>query len=174
MSEPVTKGQLLDQLNEDRQAWDTLLSQIPRERMTETGVVADWSVKDIVAHVAAWERWASAHIASIASGEPAIQRDQDGQELPDEVKSLDLDGFNRWLYNHNRSRPLDEVLMDEQQVYRRLVTYLRGAREDDLMTPGRFEWSGEHAAWQHVAGNTYEHWAEHADTIRTWLTGEHA
>lgn len=169
MPETMTKARLMGLVDAGRAEWDRLLADTPRDWMTQPDVVGDWSVKDIVAHVAFWERVSAGRVGSLVSGHPPSDADLYGADITDEIKALDIDPFNRWQYERDRDRPLDEVLMDEQQSFRRLYTYLRAAREDDLLTAGRFDWASESAPWRNVEGNTYDHWAEHSASIRAWL-----
>ena len=52
----MTKAEFLDRLRSGRAEWDALIAQIDEAQMTEPGVVGDWSVKDIIAHVTWSER----------------------------------------------------------------------------------------------------------------------
>ncbi len=52
----VNKTQLLDMMRTARAQWEALLAEIPAAWMTEPGVEGEWSVKDIIAHIAWGER----------------------------------------------------------------------------------------------------------------------
>ncbi len=52
----MDKNQLVNTLHVERAAWEALLKQVGDDRMTIVGVVGDWSIKDIVAHITAWEQ----------------------------------------------------------------------------------------------------------------------
>jgi hypothetical protein len=51
------KSQLLETLKTKRYRWDMMLNAIDKARMDEPGAAGHWSVKDIVSHVTAYERW---------------------------------------------------------------------------------------------------------------------
>lgn len=167
----MTKAHLMRLLDEGRTAWEATLRDVPRERMTQTGVVGDWTVKDIVSHISFWERVSAGRLGGLVSGQPPTDVELYGAGITPEIVALDIDAFNAWQQQRDHDRALDEVLMDEQQAYRRLYTYVRAAREDDLLDVGRANWATESPAWENVAGNSYEHWAEHAASIRAWLEG---
>ena len=170
MDQPMTKPQLMSLLTTGREAWDRLLAEVGEGRMTTPGVVGDWTVQDIVAHVAFWERYVAALVRSTITGQPPTDEERYGvAELPPETRDMDIDGFNAWVFARQRGRPLPETLMIEQTVYRDLYTMLRGLREPDLLRPDRHAWTRGRAMWEYVAGNTYEHWAEHGQSIRDWL-----
>src|SRR5687768_9949073 len=52
----ITKDRFLADLRTERAAWDALLAEIPIERMEEPNAIGDWTVKDVIAHVAWGER----------------------------------------------------------------------------------------------------------------------
>jgi hypothetical protein len=167
----LTKQQVMDTLDAARREWEETLAQVPANRLDEPGVVGEWAVKDIVAHVGYWERWSGGHVSAAMNGATATHTDLYGVEhLPDEVAAMSEDEFNQWTYDQFHNRPALQTLMEEQQHYRRLYFSLRAIREADLMAPGRFAWTRDSAVWDYVRGNTVEHWAEHAQSIRDWLS----
>ena len=50
----MNKSELLNGLRKEYQQWEALLDQIGEARMDQPGVAADWSIKDIVAHLTGW------------------------------------------------------------------------------------------------------------------------
>jgi hypothetical protein len=56
MNDHMPKVQLLDMIQTARADWEALLAGIPEAWMGEPGVAGEWSVKDVVAHIARGER----------------------------------------------------------------------------------------------------------------------
>ncbi|MBD0328165.1 MAG: ClbS/DfsB family four-helix bundle protein, partial [Pyrinomonadaceae bacterium] len=52
----MNKAELLENLNTECANWDALLAEVGEGRMMQPGVVGDWSVKDVTAHLTTWER----------------------------------------------------------------------------------------------------------------------
>ena len=53
--------------------------------------------------------------------------------------------------------------------YRNMLSIVESLDEKKLNAP--FPWSERDvAAWQYTAGNTYEHYDEHAEIIQHWLS----
>jgi hypothetical protein len=50
--------------------FDEAIAELDEAAMTEAGVVEDWSVKDLLGHVAAWERRAIGILERLGAGEP--------------------------------------------------------------------------------------------------------
>ncbi|MGH2372075.1 MAG: ClbS/DfsB family four-helix bundle protein [Candidatus Methylomirabilaceae bacterium] len=67
-NKPTNKAELLRFQREGRERWEALLARVPAERIAEPGVKGDRSVKDIVAHLAAWERHATERLHTLARG----------------------------------------------------------------------------------------------------------
>ena len=66
----MNKSEFLNGLREEYQQWEALLNQIGEERMDQSGVAADWSIKDIVAHLTGWRRRTVARLQAAQRGEP--------------------------------------------------------------------------------------------------------
>lgn len=170
MIDVMTKYDLLNRMDQERKTWDNLLAAVGEAGMTEPGVGGHWSVKDIVAHVGYWQRWLLANITEAATGREATALDRYGVEtLPQGAETWTEDEFNNWTYLQFLRRPAPIVLMEEQQTYHRLYTVLRGMRDEDLLTPGRFKWTHGSAVWEYVASSCYDHMAHHSQAIRAWL-----
>jgi|SRR5688572_28475620 len=159
----ISKKRLLEELHRGRDDWEAVLAEIGRERMTIAGVAGEWSVKDIVAHVTAYERWVVA-LLDEAFGRP-VTRDEEMEAAPD------MDARNAIIYRRNRDRDLDDVLTEWHQVSRHLADYIRELPEEALHDPMiaglNPEWFPK--PWKLFAENTYEHYADHIPQIREWL-----
>src|SRR5262245_24224768 len=86
--------------------------------MEQPGVGGDWSMKDIVAHLTAWNRWIVARMRAGLRGEPAPSPDwSSALETDDEV--------NGWIYESYRGRSMAEVLEETDLVNQQLVEVIR-------------------------------------------------
>jgi hypothetical protein len=159
----ISKKRLLEELHRGREEWEALLAEVGPRRMEIAGVGDRSSVKDIVAHVTAYERWVVA-LLDEAFGRP-VPRDEEMEAAPD------MDARNDIIYHRNRDRSLDDVLVEWHQVSRHLADYIRELPEDALHDPMiaglNPEWFPQ--PWKLFAENTYEHYAAHMPQIRAWL-----
>ena len=53
---PISKQQLLAEMQSEQAAWLALLAEIGQEHMTQPEAASGWSIKDIVAHLSGWRR----------------------------------------------------------------------------------------------------------------------
>ena len=79
-----------------------------------------------------------------------------------------VDELNAAWYVEFQSRPLEPVQADFQAVRRQTERRVEAFSDKDLNDPGRYPWLKGHPLWEWVAGDSFEHEAEHAAQIRTW------
>jgi len=75
MGDQVTRTDLLAALIAGRASWDALLDEVGERRMEESGVVGSWSVKQVIAHITGWERWAAELARAFARGETWLAKE---------------------------------------------------------------------------------------------------
>lgn len=134
--------------------WDELLAStegLSDRQLLEPGVMDDWSVKDILAHITTWEEEARKHLPEIARGEPQ-------QRYKDVYGGLDE--FNALKFEENRARTLEEVRSRLASVHRDLLDYLETVPDELLDSKQRFR--------TRLRWDTYSHYALHARHIREW------
>ncbi len=161
MSEHLTTTQLLEAMRMARSNWEALLAEVGEARLIEPGVEGDWSIKDIAAHIAYYERWAADCVNAIRRGAPLPQS---------EYKGLEMDERNARIHERNRARSLADVLRDSQDAFRRSIDAVQGLRDEDLYDPEFTRSYGvEWTVHDLIEGDTYEHYQEHIVSARAWL-----
>lgn len=154
----MDKNELLDSIMREHTRWEAVLKEVGRERMTESGVVGAWSVKDLIAHVT-WSENEMLHLL----GERSLKNASKFWELP-------LDERNQIIYEENRERSLEDVMQEADRVYQGILDEIRGLAEEDLHNPSHYKgMPSEWIPWQIIMGNTYKHYAEHTEDIANWL-----
>jgi hypothetical protein len=139
-------------------AWKELVAMIeavPAEEMDTPGVVEEWSVKDLLGHIAFWAEKAADDLDLLAGGRPDEIETPSGEENvavwnkreSDARKGMGLDEIRAgWLVSHERAL----------QALTRV-----SAEQLDAEVAG---W----AQWKRYAGDTYLHYREHTEQIRAW------
>ncbi|HEV2461645.1 MAG TPA: DinB family protein [Ktedonobacterales bacterium] len=151
----MTKAQLLDMIQTARAHWDALLAGIPEAWMTEPGVAGEWSIKDIIAHIA----WGERENLGVAQSLAVV-----GSEL----WRLSEDERNAAVFEQNRDRELGDVLAESRQTFRLYLDAVAALSEEDLNDPSQFaEMPEGWRPWRILFDPG--HYQEHADGIRTWL-----
>jgi len=163
MDEQMSKTRILESIQSGRKALQATLEGMSEAQMTEPGAESDWSVKDILVHVAVWEgmmvRWVEESLRGEVPERPAPGMTWD-----------DLDGLNAQIYADNKDKALEEVRGDFRASHQRALKTVESMTEEDLLDAGRFEWRQGDPMWHMVAANTWWHYKEHRETIGNWLT----
>jgi hypothetical protein len=141
---------LLDTLDGAWAALSDSYAGLSESCLVEPGVVDDWSIKDILAHVTAWENEALRHLPHIiAGGTPPRYAAQGG-----------IDAFNARATEDGRRRSLAEVLRRRDETHARLVDFISSQPE------GTF--GGRTRARRRLRLDTYGHYPEHTAAIWAW------
>jgi hypothetical protein len=126
MGEQMTKSKLLELLRSRRAEWDALIAQIPEGHMTVQGVAGDWSIKDIIAHLAYYERWYADRLHEQQRGE---------QYAPTEIDAMGFEQRNPIIYQRFRDLPLSEVLDNSRWAFQDLMEGVQAHSEAFLTVP---------------------------------------
>ncbi|HEX5505158.1 MAG TPA: maleylpyruvate isomerase N-terminal domain-containing protein [Thermomicrobiales bacterium] len=157
MAAPTTKQRFLDAVRQAWAEWAALLARVEPARLDEPGVAGDWSVKDLVAHVAWYER----EMVGLARGRALA-----GSPLWE----VEQDRRNALLRDEQRDRAPDAVLAEAREIHRQALAALDTLADDDLADPRRFAgMPADWAPWRVIADNTYEHYRAHMPALRAWL-----
>ncbi len=127
-------------------SWSALMESldgIPDDRLEEPGAVGEWSLKDVLGHIAFWDEVAVKDAERALAGQP---EDHD-----------DYQAMNDADYLRRRDHSLPEQRSAMHQAHAALVDYL-----DDI------EGLDATALDAAIKGDTYEHYDEHVADIRTW------
>jgi hypothetical protein len=166
----IHKVTFLQRLQRERDKFELLLNRLGySRRMTMKGVSGNWSIKDILAHILAYEQYMADRLEEIRHNQSYVPcktqaalaafREEFG--YPDFGSPLlDDDGPNAWVVDKYRNIPLDEVVAHEVQAFAAIVSALESLSEDTL---------NAHDFFERTAANTYKHYREHAADIRRWL-----
>lgn len=165
---PMSKAELLHHLREQRLAWDNLLATVPDDIAIAPNLPGGMSVKDVMAHVAAYERWTAAQIRAANEGRAPTNMELYGREaLPGEAEGWDLDQINAAIYDLHKDLSLAEAREFAGTAFNDLLAALEAMPENELLRPGAQEWVREENLLSAIPGQSYEHYAMHIDDLRT-------
>ena len=163
----MDKSGLLSWLQEEYRGWEGFLDQISPAHMDQPGVAADWSVKDIVAHLAGWNRWLVDRLRAAVRREP--------EPPPPWPAHLQTDDeINAWIYETNRGRSVPDVLDESQQIFQQLRAVIEDfpddVRVETIQKPDRayyLVWVNDQ---RFPAGEFFDHFHDdHEPDLRAWL-----
>ncbi len=143
------------------------LATLTEGQITRSRVHGEMSVKDVLAHLAAWERMDAGWINASLRGETVV-RYAPGFELAGAAHDQLLDRLNQHIYQQNKDRPLPEVLDDLRTAQAEILSTVRSLSNDDITDPHRFDWWDGEPVSTSVAGNSPDHYHEHLTLIEAW------
>lgn len=125
--------------------------------MLQSGAAGKWTVKDVLAHISAWEgwmvRWTDMHLRG---------------EAPDVPLPWDVERMNAGTFALLKDKPLAEVLEEFHQSYQAALALAESLSEDQLQSTYTDTWPMG-PLWTGVAVNTHWHYREHRESIEAWL-----
>lgn len=169
---PPDKASLLAKMRAERAVWDGLVDRLPVPILTVGVLPNGWSVKDLTAHIAAYEKWTAAQITAANEGRQPTDMELYGMEhLPPEAATWTVDEANAVIYEQYRDTPLDEVMTFAHQTFQALLTAVAAVPDEDLSRAGAQEWTGHLTLLDLVPAQSYEHYHQHIDELRAVVTG---
>jgi hypothetical protein len=147
----VNRQQLLNRLDAAWMAFQASYAGLSNARLAEPGVVGDWSVKDIIAHVTWWEEEALRHLPLIIAG---------GQPPRYSLTYGGIDAFNAIMAERKRLVSLSDVLTQQNDTHQRLIDFIQSVPEDQFTRETRFR--------RRLRLDTYSHYPIHTEAIREW------
>ncbi len=124
-----------------------LYRSVPVTKLIEPVLLNGWSVKDTLAHIAAWE-WRCA----------SLLNQSHHTDLPLKAKP-DVDALNRESYQERQEWGWEEVETDFRQAHQTLLEAIRA------LPAGRLN---DRFIQQSIAEETWEHYEEHLPELEQW------
>jgi hypothetical protein len=136
----MTKEEILAQIDRSWANFTEAIAGLPADRLGESGVSGHWSAKDVIGHVAFWDRYTAEQAQRQLSGEPEPDGEHDWQALNDQDQAAKAD----WEAVRILAE-LDAAHVKILTAYRALPTLDADNVKED-----------------------WEHYDEHAAEIRAW------
>jgi hypothetical protein len=153
----MDKQELLDGIKAGREQLESLWAGLDDAEMTRRpGPQADWSVKDLIAHLTFWEQTAVDDIRTDLNGGPHVIFGA-------------VDEVNAQVFAKNCDRALADIQADfarSRQAFEALVAELP---DDVLNDRERFTWLEGESAAQLLADESYGHYADHMADLRAYV-----
>ena len=145
----MKKTELLERVRSAREAMERALEGLSEEDATRAGLNPNWSVRDALAHVVAWE----------IEGANAIEGIRAGTYAPRPFDKETIDLFNEQAVAERRGRTFAEVRAEFEEAHTRMTGVLESLPEEiEERTP----------VYKFAEGVTFKHLSHHAAQIEEW------
>ena len=160
------KQHILAALSEEFNRWEELLVGMSEAQITTPHLPANWSTKDDIAHLWAWQQRSIARVdAALLDREP---------EFPAWPTALDPDAegaadqINAWVYETYHDQPWSTIHQQWQKGFLRFMEGAASIAEKDLLDSGRYPWLNDYPL-AFVLLASYDHHHEHLEKLIAWL-----
>lgn len=146
----MKRGELLAALVAARARLDAALEGMSLDELTAPGRVGDWSVKDLLAHVTAWDVDLLTNLGKVKRGQKPgrTQWDPAGIQAQNDAWQAEM-----------KNRPLERVLNDYDGVHEQLLRVVRGLSDAELEAPT--DWLQGRPLFQYFVDHVVAHEDEH-------------
>jgi uncharacterized protein (TIGR03083 family) len=145
----MKKAELLERVRAAHGEMERALEGLSEEDATRAGLNPNWSVRDALAHVVAWE----------IEGANAIEGIRAGTYVPRPFDHETIDLFNEQAVSERRGRTFAEVRAEFDRAHRRMTGVLEALPDEvEERTP----------VYKFAEGVTFKHLSHHAAQIEEW------
>ncbi len=151
----MDKTEIERKLESEWQAARALMASLADDEMEEAGVVDNWSIKDLLGHMAFWAQKGADDLALAIAGRVA--------EIATPAGDVQVAEWNARETSACRGKSLEDVKREWIDSFAAAQTALTAASPDVLNI--------EHRGWtvgHRFVEDTYRHYREHAAQIRAW------
>jgi hypothetical protein len=153
--EKLTKPELTAAIETDRARLEDALARFADTQKMEPLLENGWSIKDLMAHVATWER----------VGFDIVQAARDGEPLKDYVSKVfeSIDNFNAQTYEKNKDKSLRDIESEFKAAYKDFTALIEPLDDAFIASNLPFEGVENLSVQVIITANTYHHYREHAE-----------
>ena len=155
----MTKEEALARLTQSRQVLHQAIQGLSEEEMTQVQVEGEWTIQDVMGHIASWEETLLEPLRRYANGDPF------GVEV---IK--DYLAWNDEQAARKQNVPLNEILDELAAVRQELVSAASRLSDEQWAQPELFPW-GEKGTMAQALSGLASHEMEHVHTIQQWREG---
>jgi len=158
MSESTTKSELLAELDQEWATIERICAGKSEADMLAPGVEGEWSVKDILVHISAWEKFLLDRLGYVMTGQ--------SPQYPPLHSWDDVHRFNARVYEENKDRPLTSVKIEFRNLYHGVMTVIEALSDEMLAQPYSYDFSDDAlTVLLLIRANTSDHYREHCLAI---------
>lgn len=154
----LSKHDLLRRIATEHLHLRDLVEKCSPDAVIENG---GWELKDILAHISAWEWLTLARLEAARTGK--------APDIPPVGTETEIDRVNARILEQARNRSFEEVQEDFTASHTALVAAIEACADQFLQAPLPEGWGRGRKVWEMLAANTIWHYPEHAEALEAWL-----
>jgi len=161
------KSQMMKILKKEFDNWEELLASLDEAQITARQLPDNWSIKDVMAHLMAWQQLSIARLeAALHDREPVLPAWPEELDLEPDGEPHDL---NAWIYETYRDQPWSSVYRAWRTGFLRFLELGEAIPEKDLLEPGKYTWLEDDPLMAVLHGSYEHHHQDHFEPLPAWL-----
>ncbi len=158
MMDTFSRSDLLAEFETEWTYIERRCAGLGEKRLLSVGGQGEWSAKDTLCHLSAWEKYLLDRLSYVMTGQQP--------HYPQMATREDIDCFNAQVYMDNRDRSLSSALQDFRNTYHGVVTVLQALDEELFTQAYSYDWPDDQLTLlQLIRVNTCDHFREHRKTF---------
>ena len=157
INEPMKRTELLSQLISVRAELQALLRDLSQAHLTTPGALGTWSVRDVLAHLTAWEVDMLTNLGRVKRG---------AKPGTTQWTKATIEKQNQIWHAEMRDRPLPSILADMDGARKQTLRVLEAMSDQEAAQPA--DWLQGRSVADYVAEMTINHEREHLENLRHW------
>ncbi len=154
MTESPTKSELLTEIEAEWAYIERICASLSEADMVAPGIDGGWSVKDTLCHLSAWEKYLLERLGYTLTGQKPV--------TPAMYNWDDVDSFNAQVFDQNKDRPLNSVIIEFRSLYRGVMTVLESMDDEQLRMAYSYDFPEDSLTLLRlIRANTCVHYREH-------------
>jgi hypothetical protein len=153
-----TRAKLMAELDREWASIERICFSLTEDDLLAPRKAGEWSVKDILAHLSAWEKYLLDRLSFVMTGMKP--------QYPVMTTWDDVHRFNAQVYEQNKDRPLTSVVIEFRNLYRGVMTVLEALSDEQLTEAYNYDFPDDSLnLLQLIRANTCDHFREHCTTM---------
>jgi uncharacterized protein (TIGR03083 family) len=152
----TAKADVLRSLDHSWNELHAVIDSMSENEMLEPGVVEEWSVKDLLGHIAFWANRAANTLTDVEAGR--------GDQVLGTESQAETDEWNAREAEARKGKSLAEIREEFERAHQAARAALEPFPEDKLDEPFK-----ERNVVFSFGADTFAHYQEHASQIKAWL-----
>lgn len=162
LEKPMMKAEIIESIHTERQALYESIVNLLSEDLEKPGVVGEWSVKDLLAHLTAWEQLFLAWYADELAGKTV--------HLPVEGMTWEqIDELNQMIFEEHREKTFETVRGEAETSFQQILDAVEGMTEEVINQAGHYPWLGKHALSYLLRECTDIHYKWARELVTKWV-----
>jgi hypothetical protein len=161
MDKHISSSPRSDLLAEFEQEWEgieRLCANLSQEDIITSQGEGEWSLKDILCHISAWEKYLLDRLGMVMTGQ--------APRYPAMRSWDDVHCFNAQVYEENKDRSLNSAMLEFRNLYQGVRTVLEALTDEQLLKPYSYDFPDDQLnLLRLIRANTCGHYREHRIAI---------